>query len=268
MPCIRDPNNKIIARQVISPLLSHEAPPGPLPLSFHHDAPLDPLAPSFRACFVHFHRRGWKKRKYRARLHKSFVFLALTARARKKGLGFDPSSIHPLSGDTIVFEFRSGSHSVVQSTFDNPCTSNGGFNSGVLTVDDNLGVDADGLPTVSLLVNDTQPLWYDFFLYTTRPLTADDRFFDDAGGLCNKGAVLSVNPTADQSDAQFKANAASATTSSSSSAVASTTISDSATVSASASQTPAPSGSMAQLGIVPELYVAFLALVSGLSLVV
>ncbi|KAF7297193.1 SH3 domain-containing protein [Mycena indigotica] len=132
----------------------------------------------------------------------------------KKGLGFDPSSIHPAAGDTIVFEFRSGSHSVLQSTFTSPCTSNGGFNSGVKTVDDNLEVDAPGLPTVSLLVNDTQPLW----------------FFDDAGGLCNKGAVLSVNPTQTQSDAQFKANSLTAPNSGSGSG------------SGSQSSAPAPSG--------------------------
>lgn len=32
---------------------------------------------------------------------------------RKKGLGYDPSVIHPTIGDTIVFEFRSGVHSSV-----------------------------------------------------------------------------------------------------------------------------------------------------------
>ncbi|KAK7027613.1 putative SH3 domain protein [Favolaschia claudopus] len=117
----------------------------------------------------------------------------------KKGLGFDPSSIHPIAGDVIVWEFRSGSHSAVQSTFDNPCTpKEGGFNSGVQTVDDNLEVDAPGLPTVRLLVNDTEPLW----------------FFDQAGGLCNQGAVISVNPSASQTDAVFKANAAKAPASS------------------------------------------------------
>ncbi|KAJ6526610.1 hypothetical protein DFH09DRAFT_1187579 [Mycena vulgaris] len=113
----------------------------------------------------------------------------------KKGLGFDPSSVNPRAGDTIVFEFRSGSHSVVQSSFTNPCAGIGsGFNSGVQTVNDSFGVDDPGLPTVSLVVNDTQPLW----------------FFDQAGGLCTKGAVLSVNPSTTQSDAAFKANAANA----------------------------------------------------------
>ncbi|KAJ7657891.1 hypothetical protein DFH06DRAFT_1269340 [Mycena polygramma] len=157
----------------------------------------------------------------------------------KKGLGFDPSSIHPAVGDTIVFEFRSGSHSAVQSTFVNPCTPNGGFDSGVQTVDDSLAVDAPGLPTARLLVNDTQPLW----------------FFDQAGGLCNKGAVLSVNPSTSQTDAAFKANAASAAVSDTSASASnsatsggasgSVTGSGSATESdsASASQSAKPSGS-------------------------
>ncbi|KAF8167693.1 hypothetical protein B0H34DRAFT_682711 [Crassisporium funariophilum] len=110
----------------------------------------------------------------------------------KKGLGFDPSAIHPAVGDVIAFEFRSGSHSAVQSTFDNPCVGNGGFNSGVQTVADSLPVDAPGLPTIRVTVNSTDPLW----------------FFDEAGGLCYQGAVLAVNPSAAQTGAAFKANAA------------------------------------------------------------
>ncbi|KAJ7079772.1 hypothetical protein B0H15DRAFT_857995 [Mycena belliarum] len=143
----------------------------------------------------------------------------------KKGLGFDPSSINPAVGDFIVFEFRSGSHSAVQSTFDNPCTGNGGYNSGVQTVDDSLSVDAPNLPSVRLQVNDTNPLW----------------FFDEAGGLCTKGAVLSVNPSTTQTAAAFKANAASAVIASKTSS--STSPSGSASGSAAGSGTPAPAQS-------------------------
>ncbi|RXW14393.1 hypothetical protein EST38_g11465 [Candolleomyces aberdarensis] len=110
----------------------------------------------------------------------------------RKGMGFDPSVIHPSAGDTIAFEFRSGVHSAVQSSFDNPCVGNGGFNSGVHTVSDDLAVDAPGLPIVRVTVNDTEPLW----------------FFDEAGGLCHQGAVLAVNPTAAQTATIFKENAA------------------------------------------------------------
>ncbi|KAK7031041.1 hypothetical protein VNI00_013831 [Paramarasmius palmivorus] len=113
-----------------------------------------------------------------------------------KGVGFDPSVIVPSAGDQIVFEFRSGSHSVVESTFEEPCTPKaGGFNSGVQTVADNIEVDASGLPTVTLQVNDSQPLW----------------FFDQAGGTCNQGGVLAVNPTDSQTAPAFKENAAKAT---------------------------------------------------------
>lgn len=110
----------------------------------------------------------------------------------RKGKGFDPSVIHPLVGDVIAFEFRSGDHSAVQSDFNNPCVWNGRFNSGVFEVSDDLDVDAPGLPVVRLVVNSTDPLW----------------FFDEAGGLCHQGAVLSVNPTSSQTDVMFKENAA------------------------------------------------------------
>lgn len=32
----------------------------------------------------------------------------------RKGKGFDPSVIHPVVGDVIAFEFRSGAHSAVR----------------------------------------------------------------------------------------------------------------------------------------------------------
>jgi hypothetical protein len=78
----------------------------------------------------------------------------------------------------------------------------------------------------------------------------DSRFFDQAGGLCNKGAVLSVNPSATQTDAAFKANGANAvvasTTTSTSDSATSTGASGSATGSgsdsASASESAKPSG--------------------------
>jgi len=113
----------------------------------------------------------------------------------KKGIGFDPSEIHPAVGDTIVWEFRSGQHSVIQSTFANPCTSSGGINTGVFTVEDSLSVDAPGLPRFTTTVNSTDPLW----------------FFDEAAGLCAQGGVLAVNPSSTQTAAAFKENAAKAT---------------------------------------------------------
>ncbi|CAE6413959.1 unnamed protein product [Rhizoctonia solani] len=111
------------------------------------------------------------------------------------GMGFDPSSVRPQPGDRIVFEYRAGSHSAVESTFTDPCIPKaGGYNSGVITVADGTPVDVKGLPTTEYIVKDTNPAW----------------FFDQAGGLCTKGAVFSINPelTHDgQNAGQFRANA-------------------------------------------------------------
>ncbi|KAG9126175.1 hypothetical protein FRC07_004582 [Ceratobasidium sp. 392] len=112
----------------------------------------------------------------------------------KVGMGFDPSSVRPQPGDRIVFEYRAGSHSAVQSTFKDPCIPmSGGYNSGVQTVPDGTPVDAGGLPTTEYIVQSLDPVW----------------FFDQAGGLCTKGAVFSINPplTGDQTAGQFRANA-------------------------------------------------------------
>ncbi|EKM76211.1 hypothetical protein AGABI1DRAFT_87370 [Agaricus bisporus var. burnettii JB137-S8] len=111
----------------------------------------------------------------------------------KKGIGFDPSVIHPLAGDVVTFEFRSGEHSAVQTTFETPCVPlDGGFNSGIFTVEDNISVDAPNLPTARLTINDTSPIW----------------FFDQASRQCQQGAVFAINPTLAQTPAQFKDNAA------------------------------------------------------------
>ncbi|KAL0577606.1 hypothetical protein V5O48_004367 [Marasmius crinis-equi] len=161
----------------------------------------------------------------------------------KKGVGFDPSVINPVNGDEIIFEFRSGTHSVVQSTFDQPCTPKpGGFNSGAKTVADNLDVDAPGLPTATFAVKDGQPLW----------------FYDRAGGTCNQGGILAVNPSGSQTAASFKENAMKATVapvnttvaeSGSSSSVAPTTASSSTTSSQRASKTNAAAITASQVAL-------------------
>ncbi|KAJ7223109.1 hypothetical protein GGX14DRAFT_387472 [Mycena pura] len=120
-----------------------------------------------------------------------------------------------------------------------------------LQVDDSLAVDApaSGLPTVSLLVNDTQSLCCrkEIFGSTSLSLSGRTRFFDQVDGLCAKGAVLSVNPTASQSDAAFKANAANAVVASTtaSASLASTNASASAFTSDSASASQTASSNLA-----------------------
>ncbi|PFH49290.1 hypothetical protein AMATHDRAFT_63498 [Amanita thiersii Skay4041] len=75
------------------------------------------------------------------------------------GNSYSPDQILALRGDTVQFFFFSVSnHSVVQTTFENPCVPlKGGFNSGMF-----------GSPTVDLLVpvwdliitNDREPIWF------------------------------------------------------------------------------------------------------------
>ncbi|KAG6883081.1 hypothetical protein C0992_009758, partial [Termitomyces sp. T32_za158] len=59
-------------------------------------------------------------------------------------------------------------------------------------VSDSLSVDAPGLPKYTVTVNSTESQW----------------FFDEAAGLCNRGAVLAVNPSSTgQTAAGFVENA-------------------------------------------------------------
>ncbi|KAI0783854.1 hypothetical protein BC629DRAFT_1593991 [Irpex lacteus] len=138
-----------------------------------------------------------------------------------QGIGFDPSTIVPAAGDTIVFTYAlpeyiknptSVQHSATQSTFDAPCTpKDGGFDTGVQST----GSANDGTgASFSLTVNNTDPLW----------------FFSSVGADCKSGMVLSVNPptSGDQTAAAFKAKAMASSGSQQSSASASSSGSGSA----------------------------------------
>ncbi|KAG5634087.1 hypothetical protein H0H81_003463 [Sphagnurus paluster] len=151
-------------------------------------------------------------------------------RTGKKGLGFDPSVIFPQPGDTIVWEFRSGQHSVVESSFAQPCVGSGGIDTGVFTVSDALDVDAPGLPRYTVTVNNTDPRW----------------FFDQAGGLCNQGAVLAVNPSAQQTAAQFVENSGASEPAASSPSTPTTPSTAGSSPSSPSSGAAATSGSAAQ----------------------
>jgi len=98
------------------------------------------------------------------------------------GLGFDPSAILPQVGDTIEFTFqlpnyikdgKDAQHTATQSSFEAPCTpKEGGFDTGLQTTT------MTGGKSFTLLVNDTQPLW----------------FYSYANNDCNAPMVLAVNP--------------------------------------------------------------------------
>jgi hypothetical protein len=156
----------------------------------------------------------------------------------QKGIGFDPIEVNPVVGDIVNFQFQSGNHSVVQSTFDHPCTPNGGFNSGPYSVSASTALNATGLPLVEMYINDTIPQF----------------FFDQASGQCQQGAVFAVNPTQDRNVTALKANAANDTPPPTSSA----SLTGSATGSATASGSTKTNAAVVKYDMVASGAVALL----------
>ncbi|KAL8993356.1 MAG: hypothetical protein Q9169_006408 [Polycauliona sp. 2 TL-2023] len=84
--------------------------------------------------------------------------------SNKKGdLTFEPNNLQVPAGDMVQFHFYPKNHSVVQSTFDQPCepinnnnASVTGFFSGFMPVK----ADATMMPSYTIMVNDTKPIWY------------------------------------------------------------------------------------------------------------
>lgn len=66
---------------------------------------------------------------------------------------YTPPFIDANVGDEVIFQFEQKNHSVVRSSFDNPCTSIGQFNSGFFPVA--AGV-TSGFPTFSITINDAR----------------------------------------------------------------------------------------------------------------
>jgi len=89
-------------------------------------------------------------------------------------LSFSPNSTTAAKGDTVVFHFYPGKHSVAESSFDSPCAPlANGFYSGYL--DSNSG---ESETTFVVTVNDTNPIW----------------FYCSQGNHCQNGMVGVINP--------------------------------------------------------------------------
>jgi len=72
-------------------------------------------------------------------------------------LQYGPEAISADPGDHVVFHFYPKNHTVTQSSFTNPCgKAEGGFTSGFQVVPAN---QTDNLPTFTITINDTQPVW-------------------------------------------------------------------------------------------------------------
>ncbi|KAI9823397.1 MAG: hypothetical protein M1826_007753 [Phylliscum demangeonii] len=82
----------------------------------------------------------------------------------KKGtLVFSPANLTAAVGDMIQFQFYPRNHSVVQSTFDQPCQPRGlnqpsmpGFFSGFMPVSNT----STTMPVWTIAINDTKPIWF------------------------------------------------------------------------------------------------------------
>jgi plastocyanin len=98
-------------------------------------------------------------------------------------LKFEPNNLQAEAGHVVQFQFWPKNHSVVQSTFDQPCvpinnvnSSIAGFFSGFMPIQ----ADATTRPTYTIVVNDTKPIWY----------------YCSQGEHCQAGMVGVINPPA------------------------------------------------------------------------
>ncbi|KAI9655699.1 MAG: hypothetical protein M1829_000611 [Trizodia sp. TS-e1964] len=78
-------------------------------------------------------------------------------------LKFEPNDLKALTGDMVQFQFYPKNHSVVQSTFDQPCQpiqnnvpSSPGFFSGFMPV----SADSQSMLTYTIMINNTNPIWF------------------------------------------------------------------------------------------------------------
>lgn len=85
--------------------------------------------------------------------------------SKNGSLTFMPDNMKAAAGDMVQFQFRGGNHSVVQSTFDNPCSPISNQMSNVTGIFSGYqpvkASEAMGMiPTYTVMVKDTKPMWF------------------------------------------------------------------------------------------------------------
>ncbi|KAJ7446517.1 hypothetical protein B0H11DRAFT_1745985 [Mycena galericulata] len=111
-------------------------------------------------------------------------------------LFFTPDSIVASPRDTVVFQFQQKNHSVIQSSFADPCrklnannaSAPAGFDSGYFPV----GANDTVFPTWNLTINDTTPTWA--YCGQTNP-----------SSHCGAGMVFAINAVAPRNFSAFQA---------------------------------------------------------------
>ncbi|KAF7932794.1 uncharacterized protein EAE98_004093 [Botrytis deweyae] len=106
------------------------------------------------------------------------------------GKVYTPETVNAAIGDMIVFNFEMANHTLTQSAFTTPCEklATGGMDSGFVP---NVNNTISPPPAMAMQVMVDTPQW----------------FYCRQAGHCGSGMVFSINPTADKTQAQFKAMA-------------------------------------------------------------
>ncbi|EDR15651.1 uncharacterized protein LACBIDRAFT_300781 [Laccaria bicolor S238N-H82] len=95
-------------------------------------------------------------------------------------LVYSPEAISAQPGDQVVFHFNPKNHTVTQSSFADPCgPKSGGISSGFQPVVAN---QTSNLPTFTVTVNDTQPIW----VYCAQAARTPNSH-------CGQGMVFAIN---------------------------------------------------------------------------
>ena len=103
---------------------------------------------------------------------------------------YSPDTINAAMYDMVQFNFMAKNHTVTQSTFPKPCNKMmGGIDSGFMPFSG-----AGSPPMMMVQVTSTMPMW--FYCRQKKPMPH-----------CGAGMTFSINPTADKTQAAFKAQA-------------------------------------------------------------
>ncbi|KIM95108.1 hypothetical protein OIDMADRAFT_172245 [Oidiodendron maius Zn] len=98
---------------------------------------------------------------------------------------FTPNTVNAQTGDSILFQFKSGNHSLTQSTFNSPCEPlTGGTESGFMP---NLNNQVP-FPSYTLIVNTSDPQW----------------FYSEGESDCASGMTFGLNPNSTETEAEFQ----------------------------------------------------------------
>lgn len=102
---------------------------------------------------------------------------------QEDGLTFKPNQLNANIGDTIVFHFRAGNHTLTRSSLEKPCVSSGTFDSGF----NQYNPTEDNDLILVITVNSLEPQWF---------FCRQEQLFSH----CHAGMVFAINPGKEMDD--------------------------------------------------------------------